>query len=565
MPTGSSDLCHDYSTQYSFLILQQYHVNNQLPVFAISKKFLPALFLMSISICAQAQKAKTHTMTTEESKVAKKDAGTFFNSGNYSSALKGYQELAKEDPNNAEVNYRLGICYLQTNVDKTKAIDCFESVAKSKSPRKETSYFLGLAYMYAGRWDDAIKSFEEYKVSTHSKPIIDFLDVERQLEMCATAKELTKNPVNVTFENPGKGINTQYTEFNPMISADGKLLVFASRRKGNMGGFIEDMGMYSSDVYYSTLKDTGWSKAKSVGATINTEWDEECVGLSADGNFMLIFLDNLDAASDIASSSLKGKSWQKSMLVEPPISGKSIETGASISLDGSTIYFASERKGTLGGNDIFMSKKKDDGSWDEPVNLGAVINTRYDEDAPFISMDGKTLYFSSKGHNSMGGYDIFRSVYDESANVWSKPVNIGYPINTADDNVFFSMTGDQKRAYISGLREGGLGDKDIYQITYNDETDHPFLCLISGTVTSESNTKVEITKAVLTNKSDGKMVMTYKPSSVGNEFILSARPGEYVMTIEGYNFQPYVADLSIPNESPLKNIEKKVTVKTGKN
>jgi hypothetical protein len=538
---------------------------NTLPAcFRNTKKFLAVLFFASISFFAHAQKAKTHTMTADESKVAKKDAGTFFNSGNYSSALKGYQELIKDDPSNPEVNYRIGICYLQTNVNKAKAIDYFEEVAKSKNPRKETQYFLGLAYMHAERWDDAITAFEDYKVNAHSKPIIDFLDVEREIEMSKSAKELTKHPVNVTFENLGKGINSSFIEFNPLISADGKLLVFTSRRKGNMGGFIEDMGMYSSDVYFSMLRDTGWSKAKSVGAAINTEWDEESVGLSADGNLMLIFLDNIDASSDIASSVLKGKTWQKSVLVEPPVSTKNVETSASISLDGSTIYFASERKGTLGGSDIFMSKRKDDGAWGEPTDLGSVINSRYDEDAPSISMDGKTLYFSSKGHNSMGGYDIFRSVFDEASGKWSEPVNVGYPINTADDNLFFSMTGDQRHAYISSLREGGLGDKDIYQVTYADTTDHPFLSVIAGTVSSESNTKVEITKATLADKSDGKVLMTYKPASPGNEFIFAAKPGEYVLTVEGYNFQSYVADMTVPNEFPLKNIEKKVTVKTGK-
>ncbi len=538
---------------------------NNLPFnFQSSGKFLSIFFFAGLSLSTQAQKAKTHTLTAEEVKVAKKDAGSFFNAGNYNSALKGYQEVIKDDPNNPEANYRLGICYLQTNVNKAKAIEYFEAVAKSKIPRKETQYFLGLAYMYAERWDDAIKAFEDYKVNAHSKPIIDFLDVERQLEMCNNAKELTKHPVNVTFENIGKAVNSPFIEFNPLISADGKLLVFTSRRKGNMGGFIEDMGMYSSDVYFSVLKDTGWSKAKSVGAAINTEWDEECVGLSADGNFMLIFLDNIDASSDIASSTLKGKTWQKSMLVEPPVSTKNIETSASMSLDGSTIYFASERKGTFGGSDIFMSKRKDDGAWGEPTDLGSVINSRYDEDAPSISIDGKTLYFSSKGHNSMGGYDVFRSVFDESSGKWSEPANVGYPINTAEDNLFFSMTGDQKHAYISSIREGGFGDKDIYQVTYNDTSDHSFLSLIFGTVTSESNAKVEITKATLANKSDGKVLMTYRPASPGNEFIFSAKPGEYVLTVEGYNFQPYVADLSVENEFPLKNIEKKVVVKTGK-
>ncbi|MCX6292611.1 MAG: hypothetical protein NT126_12750 [Bacteroidetes bacterium] len=532
----------------------------------LRKIFFVAGSLMLCSVIhATAQRTKTqHTLTADEAKAVKKDAATLFNTENYNGALKGYLELIKTDPNNAEINFRLGYCYLMTNGNRAKALEYFDAAAKSKNPRKESMYFFGLAYMYAERWDDAINAFEVYKGGTHSKPVKDFPDAERQEEMCETAKELTAHPLKVTFENLGKGINSSYDDYNPFVSADGKTLVFSSRRKGNMGGFIEDLGMYSADVFWTNWKDTTWSKAKSVGAALNSEWDEESVNLSADGNTIIAYFDNSEGTGDLAYATLKGKTWQKSTLFSPVINSKEIESAGSISLDGSTLYFASERKDSKGKSDLYMSKRKENGDWGTPANLGAAINTKYDEDAPFISMDGKTLYFSSKGHNSMGGYDVFRSVYDESSGSWSEPVNIGYPVNNADDNLFFSMTGDQRTAYVAAWREGGWGDRDIYRITYQDTTDHPFLSLISGTVASETNAKVEVTKATLTSKSDPSVSMTYKPFSPGNEFVLSAKPGSYELSVEGYNFSPYKEEITISNEFPPVNITKKITVKTGK-
>jgi tetratricopeptide (TPR) repeat protein len=522
--------------------------------------FTIAFFGYITSVNAQRGKQKQHVITSDEAKTINKDAATLFNSGNYDGALKGYQELVATDPNNAEYNYRLGYCYLLTNVDKTKASVYFEASGKMKNSRKETMYFLGLAYMYSERWDDAITSFENYRSSTHSKLIEDFLDVDRQIEMCNNAKELVSHPVNVTFENVGKSVNTPFEDYNPYVSADEKTLVFTSRRKGNMGGLIEEQGIYAADVYYTYWKDSAWIKAKSAGPAINTEMDEEVVGLTADGNTMLVYLDNMNAYSDLAYSTLKGKTWQPLMPFDQPINSKFYETGATITLDGSTIYFTSERKDVIGGTDIFMSKRKENDTWGPAVNLGPVINTTYDEDAPFISMDGKTLYFSSKGHKSMGGFDVFRSTYDETTSSWSEPVNIGYPINNAEDNDFFSMSGDQRHGYISAVRKDGMGDKDIYRITFNDTTDHPFLCVISGTLTSESGTKVEITKATLTDRATNKVLQTYKPSVPDREFVFTAKPGIYTIDVEGYNFKPYREDILVPNEFPLKEITKNIKV-----
>ena len=511
------------------------------------------------------QKSKARILTTDDIKILKKTTETFFNAGNFDGALKGYTVLIALEPDNPEINYLLGYCHLFTNVNKAKAVGFFESSLKAKNPKKETHYFLGIAYMHAERWDDAIQSFENYKTGTHSKAIRDFPSVERQIEMCNNAKKIiSEHRLNITFKNLGKNINSVFEDYNGFVSASGKTLVYASRRKGNMGGHIEELGAYSADVYFSLWKDNAWIKSKNAGAVINTDWDEESVGLSADGRTMLVYLDNIDFLSDIATATLKGKTWQKLTSIGSSVNTKYFETGASITLDGSTIYFASDRKDTKVGSELYVAKRNENGDWGPSLNLGSVINTMYDESAPFISMDGKTLYFSSKGHNSMGGFDIFRSTLDDSTASWSKPENIGYPINNADDNLYFSMTGNQRYAYVSAVREGGFGDMDIYQVIYNDTIDHRFLALISGTVSLPGGGKAVIAKATINDKLTGKLLMTYKPSVIRNEFVLAAKPGEYILSVEGVNFNTHYVILTISNELHLKDIVLNLNVSSNK-
>ncbi|MFM7217773.1 MAG: hypothetical protein ACKO1U_07120 [Bacteroidota bacterium] len=504
-----------------------------------------------------AQKAKAHALTADEAKLVKKDAGTYFTSDNYNAALKGYEELRKSAPENVEYNYRLGVCYLMTNSDKTKALEPLEFVSNSKDPKKEVWYYLGMAHLYRQEFDQAIESFNHFKTISGAKLPKDLPSADRMIEYCSNGKELVSKPVDVTFTNPGKVINTPYEEYNPMISADRKQLVFTSRRKGNIGGYIEDLGMYSADVYWTSWKDTVWSKPKGLGAMVNTDWDEECVGISPDGNQLFIYFDNIESYADIGRSSLKGKMWQRAEMLNDQLNSKGYEGGACISLDGNTIIFSSIRKeGSLGGSDLYMIRKESAGNWSTPVNLGNTINTKYDEDAPALSIDGKTLFFASKGWNSMGGFDIFRSEWDASKNTWSEAVNIGYPINDADDNVFFSFTGDGRDMYISSSRTGGLGDKDIYRVTFNDSSIQKRYVLIQGAVASLNGGRPELTRVSLLD-ADGAQLVDYKPSYATGSFLVYGKPGTYKLHLEGYHFAPLDETVEIPTDATepvIKNI-----------
>jgi hypothetical protein len=495
---------------------------------------------------------KEHILTPDEAKVIKKDAAEFFAIGDYEGALKAYIPLQKADPKNADFNYRLGYCYLVTNVDKTKALPFLQYASEQKGVKNEVFYYLGQAYQFQEKWDEAIQSFEQYKSISKSKVIKDLLEVDRQIEICTNAKNLTQNPVNVTFVNPGRTINTMFPDYYPQVAADRSILVFTSRRKGNAGGFIEDLGFFTADVYWSMWKDTAWSKAKSIGASVNGPLDEESIGLTPSGTEMFLFFDNEVAYGDVMHSKLKGKTWQRPEQVGGGVFSKAFETGATVTPDGMTMYFASDRKekGSYGGSDIYMVKRNEKGEWGLAENLGSVINTKYDDDTPFIFTDGKTLYFASKGHGSMGGYDIFKSVWNEETGSWSQPENIGYPINTADDNLYFSLTGNGKYGYVTAVRSEGMGDQDVYEVLFNEASGY---ILYRAKMLNQPGSKVEYGSISLMSKEDGKKIIDTKLEYIGGALMISLKPGKYVLNVDANGFSSYSKEIEVL-ENATENI-----------
>lgn len=441
--------------------------------------------------------------------VVKKEAKDNFEYGNYKAALGEYLALMTKEPDNAEYNYRIGICYLNTYIDRSYAIQYLNKAISLGKTDKDIYYDLGMAYLQNDSLDKAIESFNKYKstVSQGGKVV----EAIRQIEMCNNAKVLMKKPVNVSFENLGKKVNSPEADFNPFVPSDESFVVFSTKRKEVMGNNLDFDGAKCSDVFVSFDKNGEFQKAKNLGATINTEWVEEVVGLSADGGYILIGIDNIEGYDDIWVSESKTRgskiSFQKSTTLGPYINTVETETAASLTLDGNTIYFSRtplENPG-FGGTDIYVAHKLPNGSWSIPVNLGPTINTQYDDEFPYISGDGKTLYFASKGHNSMGGYDVFRSDWDERMKRWSRPQNIGYPINNTMDNYTFSRSENSRYGYVSALRPGGFGDLDIYRITYNDVEDQE--SVVTGKVqVMEKPEKQFINFHIFTNDTSGKEV-----------------------------------------------------------
>ncbi len=388
-----------------------------------------------------------------------------FSLQNYRGALDDYLLLVEKEPTNVLYNYRLAFCYLNTNIDKAKAVSYLEFVSSLPKCDDIVWYDLARAYMYGYKFDKALATFTKYKQISRSKDL--FEEVDHHMENCYTAKEKVKYPINVTWQNLGKEVNSEYPDLNPFVNADETFLAFTTKRKGTLGGFANYDGYPTSDIFCSEEKGGKWTKAKTVGAKCNSEGNDEVTSLTPDGEYLFIYTETDVFGGDIWVSKKKGKAYQPRAILEENINKSSIEIGASIYQEGDVLFYNSNASDGLGGFDIYMARKLPNGQFATPINLGSNINTKYDEDYPVVSSDGTTLYFASKGHSNMGGYDLFKSTWNPEESKWGPAINLGYPINTPDDNLTISFDAKGQHAYIAAVREKGLGDLDIYRLTFS--------------------------------------------------------------------------------------------------
>jgi hypothetical protein len=528
---------------------------------AVSVLFLMTALLPSLPALAQRAK-KEKILTADEVKVVKKEADDRFAAGNFDEALPKYQALVKADPQNETFNFRLGFCYLKGHANKALAADYLEKGISPKDKTKENTFYLGLAYHYARRWDEAVDKYSEYK-SAGGKQLKGFLDPGRLAEMCENGQELEAGPaVKVTYENMGKLINTPYDEYSPMVTADGEDLVFSSRRKGNLGEMSDELG-YPADVFLSSFRDSmGWSKAKSAGVNVNTDGDEEVAGINPMGDVLIICLNNRDGVNDLAMSMKKGKSYQKYVVLNSINNPKDAETTGCVSNDGKTLYFSMEpgdkdkKNEGQGGSDLYVSHMEDNGNWGTPENMGPDVNSYYDEKHPMLSIDGKTLFFASQGFNSMGGFDIFKTVFDDNTGSWGEPVNLGPPVNTPDDELSFSMAGNGREAYMSVARDDGMGQRDIYKLTFQDESIMPFMTVMTGRISCAASPKLMFERVELKEKATGRVVSSFGTPSLNTtrEYVVAAPAGEYQLVVSGSGVETYTEDVSFSSNEVRPNV-----------
>lgn len=391
------------------------------------------------------------------------EAEYFFLNEDYSDALPFYLQLYEEMPDNANLAYRIGACYLNIQGKKNLSITYLETASKNMSAKHkegtvnqtaapyEALYDLGKAYQVNYKFDKAKDAFKRYSESLlpYDRENLDF--VNHEMEVCDNAKDLISKPVAYTEENVGEPFNDEKPDFNPVISADGKSFAFMVSQK------------FYVAVMVSRLVNGKWTSPVNITPELQADGDIFISCLSSDGKVLFLSKDD-NYNSDIYTSSFIGNSWTPIVKLGKNVNTKYWESHGYISEDGKQLIFASDKPGGFGGLDLYISRKIN-GEWGPATNLGPEINTQFNEDRPFLINNGKTLFFSSQGHQNMGGYDIFRSDL-QSNNLWSKPQNIGYPLNTPDDNIFFMPTGNGKSGYYSLFKEsGGYGEEDIYKIT----------------------------------------------------------------------------------------------------
>jgi len=400
---------------------------------------------------------------------ATKDGSYYFRLGSatYSDAKENYLKAYNYNSENAELNYMIGKCYLLSD-NKNEAAKFFEKAFELK-PKVSFDIHLMLAKSYH-QLLEFDKAIAEYKIflDNLSRRQKDYYqsNVNRAIEQCENGKMLVLEPKRVVILNPGNEINSIYDDYGPVVSSDGSKMFFTSRRSFNKKSkrSIFD-NKYFEDVYYSSQNDDEWSKAirldkKITGKTNST--NIAAVGLSPDMQKLYLFKGR-ENHGDLFVSTMDNKNWSRPKPLKK-INSNYHDVSMCISSDGSTLYFVSNRKkDSYGGTDIFYCTKKSNGKWNKPKNIGNMINTFYDELGVSLSANDSTLYFSSKGHNSMGGYDIFKSTLNNFG-LWSQPVNLGYPVNTPNDDIFYQELNNGKIAYYSSYRETGLGGMDIYKI-----------------------------------------------------------------------------------------------------
>lgn len=481
-------------------------------------------------------------------------AEDLFEAGNYLSAIPLYKEVLDKAPHNKFVMAKLAVCYIKTRTNRDQSVKLLEKLVESKDIDPKIWYYLGKAYHLNNKLDDAIAAYENYKTFKLKKKEVE--DVNRQIEMCKNAKQLMQYPVNVIFTNIGKEINTEFPEYYPFVDENETTLVFTSRRKTNIGGGRSEADGYRpSDVWISTVKNNVWDKPMSAGKEINTKFDEMCVFLNPEGNVMLVYVDRGGEKFGDLYLSMKDKKSQFGKLKPLPEiinDPDKIELSGCFNRDSSIFFFV--RKDKLETtSDIFMVKKLPNGQWGPPQKLPEQINTPYNEDFPYLAPDGVTFYFASEGHNSMGGYDIFKSIFDPETGKFTPAENLGYPINSTDDDMGICVTKNKKIAYVSAYRPTGYGDLDIYRIKFMDE--EQATKIFKGKIFMKDTTQKmnqQITIIATNKKTSDEYTFTSKNNG---EFILALEEGEYTISVDIDGFLPFKKDMKVSDIGTISEEE----------
>ncbi len=395
------------------------------------------------------------------------EAEYFFMNEDYTDALPLYLQLYGQMTDNSNLAYRIGACYLNIPGTKNLSISYLETASKNMSAKiKEGTvlqktapydalFDLAKAYRINYMFEKARESYQRYYETLLPDDHENLNFITNELKVCENARSIMEKPVLFTEENLGEPFNTSGSDFNPVISADGKSFAYMVSLK------------FYDAIMFTRLINGKWSEPENITPELMSDGDFYISCLSADGNLLLLSKDdNYD--SDIYSSTYDGSKWTRSSKLNKNINTRYWESHGFISEDGNQIVFASDRPGGFGGLDLYISRRVN-GDWGNPVNLGPSINTELNEERPFLINNGQLLFFSSQGHRNLGGYDIFRSEL-QSNGIWSNPENIGYPLNNTDDNFFFMPSGNGKTGYYSIYKEfTGAGKEDIYRITFREK------------------------------------------------------------------------------------------------
>jgi outer membrane protein OmpA-like peptidoglycan-associated protein len=500
------------------------------------------------------------TATWGQNSKALADAQRYFSIKNYEQALPLYLEAIKSGAKDPQVYYQAGICYQKSDDlnEQIKAIPFFETALKDGKGLPSTLvYDLGDLYLKNEDLPKAIHQFTTYKAATKADKKA---QAEADLAIERTSNAMAFMSVPRDFKvNPFPGtVNSKYTEYNPVVSADESVMAYTALKPNT--GKTRSGDKFIEEVYISYNQSGNWTEPKVV--PVASEYNVGTAGISPDGQKMIIFMGGIDDQGSLFQITKSGDGWSKPSILSNTINSKSLESTASITPDGKTIYFASNRTGSLGGLDIWRIEQKADGTWTAPINLGPEINSKANEDAPFIHPDQKTLFFTSDGHNSLGGRDIFQSKL--IGNKWTKPENMGYPVNTTANDNYFTLIADGTRAYFSSDRKGGQGAQDIYYLDMPANAANIPLTMIKGKILNAETGKPMPTKMyVVDNETKKNLEFVYNPDPQTGTYLIILPPNKnYDIIIESEGFLPYTLNVNVPNQNYFYELYQLIKLKT---
>ena len=466
----------------------------------------------------------------------------------YQDALPLYQVLLRNYPNNSNFKYRIGQCYINIPGEKTKAVSYLEDAIKNINPKykegkfNETGapydalYYLANAYRITNQIDKAIRTYELFRKNLNPE-VYDTTIVNLQIQSCRNAKELMRMPLFIKQINLGNIINSANNDFNPVISDKEDLLVFS-----------RSQAFYDA-IMFSTKVNGVWTEPRNMNEMLKVDRDLFPTSISKDGKDLYLY-SSADYDGIIYTTRFDNGTWSPLVKLNDNINTKYWESHATISHDNKKLYFTSNRKGTYGGLDIYVSNRDSTGDWGPATNLGPVINTPYNEESPFLSEDDKTLFFSSRGHFNMGGYDIFYSTLLDNGE-WSVPLNVGYPLNSADDDVFFKPLNQGYEGYIAKELPGGFGKQDIYRIEIFSN-DHPRKFFVRGMVKIAdliNNMSDSVKVSAMNIKNPNQTIIIYSNPTTG-EYEFQLPQGDYQITYEGDGGEKVVKNIDLPLLNP---------------
>ncbi len=498
----------------------------------------------------------------------------------FNQAAEIWKQMLDQDPDNANLNYKLGYALFNTQTRRAEALPFLERAAQlstgnvggfnisgydpfdpqERNSPPETHYYLGRAYHLNNQFDKADASYQRFIDEVDEKHIIRPLAV-RGKEQTANARTLRATPLSYQVSNVGGVINSEGADFSPVLSVDGNALFFTSRRIRPDSSNKNVIDMISGDYYeniYVSYKDREGNWQAPELLNINpAQGHMASINVSADGQTLYIYRSD-EGDGNIYESKLVGELWSDPVKMGSDINTKSWETHGALTADGNTFYFISDRKEGEGGRDIYRVVRLPNGEWSKAQNLGNTINTQWDEDGVFIHPNGRTMYFSSVGHNSMGGFDIFLTELNDDG-TWTTPQNLGYPLNTTDDDVFFITTADGRRGYFSSDKMGGRGEKDVYFVDLPSEMESEGLTVLKGFIIPPPGESLHpSTILYVTDKTTGE-VKSYKPRQRDGVYVAILPPcREYNLDYRVNDVTVHSEDIFVECESAYQEINKEI-------